>query len=204
MKFFNFFLFLWVSFSLLDPDPDCESGSGYGSRDTIESGPQHCLEADPRILNKCGFVWGPDLGLLLHRTADWYCLLFSIFLTLFTVQYIPDIVYCSVYSWHCLLFSIFLTLFTVQYIPDIVYCSVYSWHCLLFSISWHCLLFSIFLTLFTVQYIPDIVYCSVYSWHCLLFSIFLTLAVTLTVFPSITVLVVSEYRLQLIYPYLFT
>jgi hypothetical protein len=29
MKFINFFYLL---------DPDCESGSGYGSRDTIESG----------------------------------------------------------------------------------------------------------------------------------------------------------------------
>jgi hypothetical protein len=29
---------LWVIFALLDPDPDCESGSGYGSRDPIESG----------------------------------------------------------------------------------------------------------------------------------------------------------------------
>ncbi len=34
MKFFNFFLCLWVIFALLDPD--CESG--YGSRDPIESG----------------------------------------------------------------------------------------------------------------------------------------------------------------------
>ncbi len=25
MKFINFFLCLWVSFALLDPDPDCES-----------------------------------------------------------------------------------------------------------------------------------------------------------------------------------
>ncbi len=28
MKFFSFFLCLWVIFVLLDPDPDCESGSG--------------------------------------------------------------------------------------------------------------------------------------------------------------------------------
>ncbi len=33
---FTFFLFLWVIFSLLDPDPDCESGSW--SWDPIESG----------------------------------------------------------------------------------------------------------------------------------------------------------------------
>jgi hypothetical protein len=38
MKFINFFLCLWVIFALLGPDPDCESGSGYGSRDPIESG----------------------------------------------------------------------------------------------------------------------------------------------------------------------
>jgi hypothetical protein len=31
LKFINCFLFLWAIFSLLDPDPDCESGSGYGS-----------------------------------------------------------------------------------------------------------------------------------------------------------------------------
>ncbi len=42
----NFFLCLWVIFALLDPDR--ESGSGYGSKDRIESGsnpdpnPQHC------------------------------------------------------------------------------------------------------------------------------------------------------------------
>ncbi len=31
MKFINFFLCLWVTVALLDPDPDCESG--HGSRD---------------------------------------------------------------------------------------------------------------------------------------------------------------------------
>jgi hypothetical protein len=33
MKFINFFLFLWVIFALLGPDPDvdCESGSGSAS-----------------------------------------------------------------------------------------------------------------------------------------------------------------------------
>ncbi len=36
MKFLNIFLFLWISFALLDPDPDSESGSG--STDLIESG----------------------------------------------------------------------------------------------------------------------------------------------------------------------
>jgi hypothetical protein len=45
MKFFNFFLLLWVIFALLDPDPDSESGA----TDPIESGsnpdpdPQPCL-----------------------------------------------------------------------------------------------------------------------------------------------------------------
>jgi hypothetical protein len=34
IKFINFFLFLWVIFAILDPDPDC----GSGSRDPIESG----------------------------------------------------------------------------------------------------------------------------------------------------------------------
>jgi hypothetical protein len=29
MKFLNFFLFLWVIFALLDPDPDSESGSEF-------------------------------------------------------------------------------------------------------------------------------------------------------------------------------
>ncbi len=28
----------WVIFALLDPDPDCEAGSRYGSMDTIQSG----------------------------------------------------------------------------------------------------------------------------------------------------------------------
>jgi hypothetical protein len=61
MKFINFFLCLLVIFALLDPDPDYESASGYGSRDPIESGsnpnpvPQHwkaeCLrcKGDRRI-----------------------------------------------------------------------------------------------------------------------------------------------------------
>jgi hypothetical protein len=38
MKFINFFLCLWVIVALLDPDSDCETGSGYGSRDPVESG----------------------------------------------------------------------------------------------------------------------------------------------------------------------
>ncbi len=29
---------MWVIFTLVDPGPDCESGSGYGSRDLIKSG----------------------------------------------------------------------------------------------------------------------------------------------------------------------
>jgi hypothetical protein len=33
------FLYLWIIFALLDPDPDCKSGSGYGSRDPLNSDP---------------------------------------------------------------------------------------------------------------------------------------------------------------------
>jgi hypothetical protein len=36
MKFITFFLCLWVIFARLDPDLDCEYGSG--SRDPVESG----------------------------------------------------------------------------------------------------------------------------------------------------------------------
>jgi hypothetical protein len=35
IKFMNCYLFFWAIFALLDPD--YESGSGYGSRDPIES-----------------------------------------------------------------------------------------------------------------------------------------------------------------------
>jgi hypothetical protein len=46
MKFLNFFLFLWVTFGLLDQDPDSESRSG--STDLIESGSnpdlKHCFK----------------------------------------------------------------------------------------------------------------------------------------------------------------
>ncbi len=38
MKFLDLFLFLWVIFALLEPDPDSESVSGYWSTDLIESG----------------------------------------------------------------------------------------------------------------------------------------------------------------------
>ncbi len=48
MKFLNFFLFLCVSFALLDLDLDSYSVSGYGSTDLIKSGsspdPKHCSE----------------------------------------------------------------------------------------------------------------------------------------------------------------
>jgi hypothetical protein len=54
MKFFNFFLRLWVIFALLDPypDPDCESG--YGSRDPVnpDSDPQHWIKPNT-IVMKC-------------------------------------------------------------------------------------------------------------------------------------------------------
>ncbi len=49
MKLLNFFLFLWVIFALLDPDPDSEFKSGYGFTDLVESGsnpdpdPKHWL-----------------------------------------------------------------------------------------------------------------------------------------------------------------
>jgi hypothetical protein len=64
MKFINCFLFLWAVFALLDPDPDCESRSGYGSRDPIEFGsnpypdPQHCRK---RLLSFFHFT-GKETG----------------------------------------------------------------------------------------------------------------------------------------------
>ncbi len=52
MKFTNFSLCLWVNFALLDPDPDW--GSGYGSRDHIESGSNPHPDPDP------GTPFNPD------------------------------------------------------------------------------------------------------------------------------------------------
>ncbi len=58
------FSYLCVIFALLDRDPDCESGSGYGSRDPIESGsntdpdtdqdpdPQHWKNVSKHLLIK--------------------------------------------------------------------------------------------------------------------------------------------------------
>jgi hypothetical protein len=46
MKFINFFLCLWVIFALLGPDG--ESGSGYRSRDPIESGSNQDSYPDPQ------------------------------------------------------------------------------------------------------------------------------------------------------------
>jgi hypothetical protein len=46
MKIINFFLCLWVIFALLDPDR--ESGSGYRSRDPIESGSNPDTDPDPQ------------------------------------------------------------------------------------------------------------------------------------------------------------
>jgi hypothetical protein len=43
----KFFQCLWVIFALLDTDPDCESGSRYGSRDPIESGSTALALVDP-------------------------------------------------------------------------------------------------------------------------------------------------------------
>jgi hypothetical protein len=53
MKFLNFFLFLWVFFALMDPDPDS------GSTDLIETGsnlypgpdPKHCKESEEDSLS---------------------------------------------------------------------------------------------------------------------------------------------------------
>jgi hypothetical protein len=52
-EIYQLFFIFWPIFALLDPDLDCESGSGYGSRVPIESGsnpdpdtvpdPQHCF-----------------------------------------------------------------------------------------------------------------------------------------------------------------
>jgi hypothetical protein len=47
MNFFNFFLFLWVIFALLDPDPDPDSESGYVSTDLIGSGSETLPGAQP-------------------------------------------------------------------------------------------------------------------------------------------------------------
>ncbi len=50
MKPFNFFLFLWVIFAVLDPDP--ESGSGYGSTHLIESGSNMDPDPESETLSK--------------------------------------------------------------------------------------------------------------------------------------------------------
>jgi hypothetical protein len=52
MKFFNFFLLLWVIFSLLDPD----SESGSGSTDPIESGSNPDPDPQPCLKNKLIFL----------------------------------------------------------------------------------------------------------------------------------------------------
>ncbi len=89
MKFINFFLFLVVIFALQDPDPDCESGSGYS--DPIESGsspdtdPQDWLtlslkEAKFFYKTKCSINGLPDSGEhvvpkksreIFHLTENW-------------------------------------------------------------------------------------------------------------------------------------
>jgi hypothetical protein len=56
LKFINFFLFLWVIFALLDPDPDCESGPGYGSRDPTESGIQSGCRFGSTTQNEKHFI----------------------------------------------------------------------------------------------------------------------------------------------------
>jgi hypothetical protein len=47
IKFINCFLFFWAIFALLDPDPNCESESGYGAKDPIESGSSPDSDTDP-------------------------------------------------------------------------------------------------------------------------------------------------------------
>jgi hypothetical protein len=60
MKFINFISYLSGSFfALLDPDPDCESGLGYGSRDPVESGSNR--DPDPDLQHRKKAV--------LHRLA---------------------------------------------------------------------------------------------------------------------------------------
>jgi hypothetical protein len=68
MKFLNFFLFLWVIFSLLDtdPDPDFEYKSGSGSTDLIESvsnpdpntDPKHCRRHTGRPIKSDNLLTG--------------------------------------------------------------------------------------------------------------------------------------------------
>jgi hypothetical protein len=50
-KFINCFLFVWAIFGLLDPDPDFESGSGYGSRVPCESVSNPNPNTDPDSLH---------------------------------------------------------------------------------------------------------------------------------------------------------
>ncbi len=56
MKYINFFLCMWVIFALLDPD--CEPGSGYGSRDPIESGSTALFPLKDRL--PCGGEIGDE------------------------------------------------------------------------------------------------------------------------------------------------
>ncbi len=70
-----FFLCLLVIFALLDPDPDCESGFGYGSRDPIEYGntdPIRIRIADPDT--DPGTLLKPDNIRILIRilSGSWY------------------------------------------------------------------------------------------------------------------------------------
>jgi hypothetical protein len=64
MKFFNFFLFRWLIFALLDPDPDSESPdlieSGY---ETLHEGAPYstcCQKAFQSVLwNRISFIADP-------------------------------------------------------------------------------------------------------------------------------------------------
>ncbi len=51
---------MWVIFALLDLDPDCESGSGYGSRDPIESGSRSTAMLS--LLTFSALVYEPKCG----------------------------------------------------------------------------------------------------------------------------------------------
>jgi hypothetical protein len=64
MKFLNFFLFLWVIFAFLDPNPDSkiriQSESGYGSTDLTESGSETLVQNRFQYLHKKGYIKTPN------------------------------------------------------------------------------------------------------------------------------------------------
>ncbi len=46
-EYMNYILFIWAIFTLLDPDPDRDCESGYGSRHPTESGSNLDPDTDP-------------------------------------------------------------------------------------------------------------------------------------------------------------